>query len=195
MSAEIEALNDQHFTRHACISAVAFEQVVDSESGNGTYLVRHDSEHHKNKGVLFDWSCTCPDYTFRPHHECKHVRWVKRGWCGWQGSLQDDVPSVCPRCSSRALPMRPFLSAAPRHVDNLGVRPDIKMYGPGHSVPAALREAMREAGVLLWFDLLFVGTAPFDDTLIAMLNERERIVSHTTVTLGETTFHVLTVKM
>ena len=56
-----------------------------------------------------DWSCTCPQNTFR-HRECSHILAVKNQRCGWHqqfhGGNVDPASPQCPQCGGPVVAIR-----------------------------------------------------------------------------------------
>lgn len=97
--------------KYICISQAALEIEVQSHSDlRTTYMVRRDPFHHRNTSAVLDFSCTCGDYQYRPHHECKHITQVRMDglYCGWEGELSPSDRLVCPECGSAVVPASAF---------------------------------------------------------------------------------------
>jgi len=92
-------------TYWTCASNRYWECEIEGSRGN-VYIVTF-SNYHKNKPIDCDFACTCPDYEFREHHLCKHIRKAMRYHCGWsqlheggEPKETDDLRYLCPVCSS-----------------------------------------------------------------------------------------------
>lgn len=86
-----------------CESVAGFLAEVKG-SGGEPYTVQHGPEHQFND-VMFDFSCTCPSYTFKKkkgERYCKHIRTIidQGVWCGWDQYKDggDPIGGCCPRC-------------------------------------------------------------------------------------------------
>ena len=101
----------QRFYR--CVSGINWSRVIKSTSSKEMYRVSYDA-FHKNPHVEYDYTCTCPAFTYNPMKYCKHINEAKKDHCNWDSLIDGGEPSfsvgdehynMCPQCGC---PVEPY---------------------------------------------------------------------------------------
>lgn len=100
-----------------CSNNTNWSRVSKSRSGE-TYVVSFGRvDNPRQRGVMHDFSCTCPDFQFRKRGSqgsyCKHILRVQKERCTWHTQfggpaqpLMRRGEALCPLCRAPAIPIR-----------------------------------------------------------------------------------------